>query len=260
MKKTTMMLVAATVGAIIVIAIFTFIFKGGAGLWSAIKWFFLIAIILGIIAALIFAAFWLFSKKKIDLVQVHKDRIIKACKLNAVPYKQKLAMRSQGDDWAGRTLGNVIGLCMIKHAPKMDKKGEDYDETLVVTQKTWQDLIFIAFRPPGILNNIFSITEVVGGTREDYSRLSGDTIYMNGMTFAPEIYNILFLSHHWEHRHIIDETISGNIYRYTIEQFLKELATMMEDAIDTSPRHKKEQEKANIQQFAVPRIPQQPQQ
>lgn len=254
--KTSHIIIAVGAGALLMVAVFVFITSGAKGIAVMIKNFLLLGLILLAIGLVVAGVIWLFQTKKVDLVAVHKERIVKACRLNQVPYIQMLKMKSHGDDWAGRTIGNIVGMCVIKHAPLQKVSGDgEYEQKLEVTQEKWKDLIFVTFRPPGLINKLFNNTEVVGGTREDYSTLSGDTVFLNGMTFAPEIYNILFLSHHWEHRHIIDETITGNIYRYTLEQNLKELSTMMEDAIDASPRHKKAQEVSNIQNLPQGMVP-----
>lgn len=253
--KTGTVIALVGAGAFLMIAIFVFITSGAAGIATIIKNLLIWSLVLIAIGLIVAGVIWLFQTKKVDLVAVHKERVIKACRLNQVPYRQVLMMRSHGDDWASRILGNVVGMCIIKHAPLQEVTGEEYEQKLEVTQETWKDLIFVTFRPPGLINKLFNNNEVVGGTREDFSTLSGDSVYLNGMTFAPEIYSILFLSHHWEHRHIIDETIKGNIYRYTLEQNLKELSTMMEDAIDASPKHKKAQEVSNIQNLPQGMVP-----
>lgn len=253
--KTSHMVMLIAAGAMVMVTIFVIITSGAAGIATMIKNILIWGLILVAIGLIVAGVIWLFQTKKIDLVAVHKERVVKACRLNQVPYLQLLKMRSYGDDWASRTLGTIVGMCVIKHAPMQIVEGEGYEQDLEVAQDQWEDLIFVTFRPPGFINKLFGNVEVVGGTKEDFSRLSGDTVFLNGMTFAPEIYNILFLSHHWEPRHIIDETIKGNIYRYTLEQNLKELSTMMEDAIDASPRHKKAQEVSNIQNLPAPVVP-----
>ena len=251
-NNTVKYLIGGGIVAFILTVVFVVWRYGLIGIWNLIQKLMLWLLILGAIGIIVFIVIWLFKPKKIDLIAVHKDSIIEACKLNQHPFKQKLYMQAYGDNWSVRHVGEIVGTCMIKAAPKRtDDTKPGKEKVLTVTDKKYEDLLFIAFYN-NKLDKVFGSPEVVMGTLDDFSNLSVDIVYLRGMNFAPKLYNILFLSHHWESRHLIDETITSNIYRYTIQENLKELATMMEDAIDASPAHKKKQEIQNIQVLPVP--------
>ena len=244
MKDTTKFLIGGVIVVIIGVIIFTIFNYGGAGFLVLLKKLGFYLLIVAFFAAIVFGIFWIYQVKQIDLIAVHRDNIIEACKRNQTPYKQTLTFSSQGDNWAQRELGRVVGYCMIKSAPKrvLDKEGE-----FKLIDETYKDMLFLAWRPPGLFNWLFNTCEVVAGTKDDFSRLSGDVVYLRGMTFAPKIFGVFFLSHHWEEREFIDETIKENIFRYTLQEALKNFATIVEDAIDASPAHKKKQEVSNVQ-------------
>lgn len=250
-KNTIKYLIGGGIVALILTLVFVVWRYGLNGLLFLFKKFMLWALILFAIGIVVFIVIWLFKKQKIDLVAVHKDNIISACKMNQHPFKQKLYMQAYGDNWSVRYVGDIVGSCMIKSAPRrIDKTKKGEEQQLKVIDKKYENLIFIAFYN-SFMDRIIGKPEVVMGTLDDFTNLSGDIVYLRGMTFSPKLYEILFLSHHWESRHLIDETITSNIYRYTIQENLKELATMMEDAIDASPQHKKKQEIQNIQVLPV---------
>ncbi len=253
-KNALKYIVGGGVVAFILVVIFVVWRYGMIGILGLAKKIGLGLLILAAIGIVVYVVIWLFQTKKIDLVAVHKDNIIGACKLNQHPFRQKLYMQAYGDNWSVRYVGDIVGSCMIKGAPKRLEETPEGEERKLVNApdvKSYDNLLFIAFQR-GMFDRIFGKPEVVMGTLDDFTNLSGDIVYLRGMTFAPKLYDILFLSHHWESRHLIDETITSNIYRYTIQENLKELATMMEDAIDASPAHKKKQEIQNIQVIPVP--------
>lgn len=241
-------------GAFILTVIFVLWKYGAQGLFAVVKKLALWSLILFAIFLVVFLVVWLFQKKKIDMVHVHKERVRDACKLNEAPYKQTLMFKAYGDDFGTRRVGSVIGVSQIYAEPpkrivkKVNGDGDEEIEYKPATEK-YRRLIFVAFTPPGLFNRLFGNFEIAAGIREDFYSLSADVIYLNGMTFAPPLYEIFFLSHHWENRALIDETIKGNIFRMTFQEGLKEMAEITEESIDLSPKHVKQKEVSNMQQM-----------
>ena len=153
-------------------------------------------------------------------------------------------------------VGEVVGVSMIQSEPlKTVSVGEHGERILHTDADVYKRLILVVFRPPGFLGKFMAAAmnknNIAAGPPEDFTNLSGDNIYMNGMTFAPELYGLFFLSHHWQDRNIIDETIKDTVHRYTLQEVLKDTASIVDDAIAASPRHQKEQQKQNVQQIPV---------
>ena len=242
---------------LIIVVVWRYGAQGVMVMFQKIVFYGLILAIIGLVVAVVW---WLFKKHELDMIHVHYQRIVSACRASKNAYKQEVYLRSQSDDWATRELGEVIGVCQIVSSSKRVKTNEGLKYTLSVPKgEKYEKMIFLAYRPKGLFNKIFSDllgnVNVVAGTPEDFSPLSASVIYLNGLTFSPPLYKILFLSHHWERRHFIDETIKENIFRYTLQETLKEIATIVDDAVDASPAHKKKQETQMVQQLPV-NIPQ----
>jgi len=230
-------------------------FYGAQGIFALMRKLVFWVFIASILVVLALGIYWLLKKQKLDLVHIHRQRIIEACKANGNDYRQQLFFRSVGDNWNIRPVGDIVGLCMIKSvAGRIKERLTSGEEVFKVVEQGY-DLIFVTVRPPGLLHKWFGglldSEKVIGGVPADYTNLSASVVYLNGMTFSPPLFGIMFLSHHWDKNFMIDETITQNIYRYQLAENLKELATMMEDAIDASPSHKKKQEIQNIQQVPV---------
>lgn len=219
---------------------------------------FFYTLILAAVGGVIALIWWLFKTQRLDMVHIHHQRILKACKSARPPYQQQLWFRSTSEEWASRYVGDIIGMSMIQSIPqrKVSKEGLETRKSLAEEGQKYERVIFVAFRPPGFFNRVFGwllgSDQIVMGSPEDFTPLGASIVYMKGLTFAPPLYEILTLAHHWERRHFIDETIKENIYRYTLQENLKELATMIDDAIDASPSHRKKQETQVIQQVPIP--------
>lgn len=227
---------------------------GARGIFAVLQKLVLYTMVLVVVGGVVALVFWLFKTQRLDMVHIHHQRLVSTCEANGNPFKQQLWFRSEDDNWSTRYVGDIVGMCQIQAAPSRIIQKEGLKQTLKLAgeEQKYEKMIFIAFRSPGFINRwfprLFGSTTIVAGTAEDFSPLSASMVFMRGMTFSPPLYEILTLSHHWERRHFIDETIKENIYRYTLQENLKELATMIDDAIDASPSHKKKQETQAIQQ------------
>lgn len=246
------------IGAFIIVVIVVWWRFGAQGIVIMLQKIILYTLILAAIGAVLALVYWLFKTQRLDMVHIHHQRLVNTCEANSPPFKQQLWFRSEDDNWATRYVGDIVGMCMIQAAPKRQAVKKGYETTLTVAnpEKGYEKIVFIAFRSPGFFNRwfpkLFGQTDLIMGTPDDFSPLSASLVFMRGLTFAPPLYDILTLAHHWERRHFIDETIKENIYRYTLQENLKEIATMIDDAIDASPSHKKKQETQLIQQVPIP--------
>ena len=84
-----------------------------------------------------------------------------------------------------------------------------------------RNLYWIAFK-----RGFMTPPELFCGTKEDFTHLSGSIIYLNGMAFAPPIFDIFYLAQKWQDTHLIDETVSQTVRRYLLQEFLKEQKTL----------------------------------
>ena len=215
--------------------------------WLAVITYFAYALIfLLIIGTIIGAIIWLFKTQRIDMIHIHKQRIINACKLCRPPFKQALMFRGS-DEIEGRIIGEVVGVAMTKNIPiRLDPEQREFlvqkgaKEKDIKEAMKPQDLYWIAFK-----KGMFS-TELFCGMKEDFTHLSGSIIYLNGMTFAPPLYDVFYLARRWHETRTIDETIAQTIRRYVLQEFLKEEKTIFDDVLAISPQHQKALEQTRM--------------
>jgi hypothetical protein len=240
------------IGAFLVSVVFILWRYGAKGFVVVMKQLLIFTLVLAVLFGIIYGVVWFYIRRQVDMVQVHKERIIDTCRISKHPYSQTIALKAHMNDFEVRELGKVIGTCAIQAEPQktefVDKDGNVKYKHL---QNRWRQMFFVAFKPPGFINFLTGSKEVVAGVREDFGVFSSSVIYMNGMTLAPKVHGLFFLWHHWQDTILIDDTIRKNIYRLTMTEMLKDEAALMEDAVDISPKHVKEKERRNVQDVPI---------
>jgi hypothetical protein len=217
-----------------------------------------------VLTLIVVAVWWLFRTQRLDLIHIHKQRIIAACKMNKPSFKQLLMFRGS-DELEGRVVGEVLGIAMTKSSPlRLDDEQKANlmargatAEQIKEIQKP-RDLYWMAFK-----RAMLRPVEIFCGTREDFTHLSGSIIYLKGMAFSPPLYDIYFLATRWQQTSLIDETTTFTIRRYVLQEFLKEEKTIFDDVLAISPQHQKALEQSRMrtiqQDLSAPKQPQQPQ-
>lgn len=236
-----------------------------------IFWWVIFAI--AIIGLIVFVVVWLLKKHRIDMIRVTKQRIVKACQL--CPPKQNQELWFIGShELEHRYIGNVIGVAKAKSEPvfkEYEDKSSNPPTKKMKQVKPSMDLTFIAFKQPVPFPlSLFNIPKVFcgltwknnGQTYSDFTHLSSNIIYLKGMTFAPELYGIYFLSQHFKDTFMVDEVISQLIYRYVLQDNLSEIKNIVDDALGISPTHRKIMERTKVHEITGGYVspPQPPQQ
>lgn len=211
-----------------------------------------------ILGAIIFLVLWLLRKQRVDMIHIMKQRIVKACQLCPPKERQQIWFKGS-DDLEHRYIGEVVGVAKAKSEPIyekiIDKEGEESSKQI----KDPMDITFIAFkRPVPFPLSLFNTPKIYcgltwtnnGKTYSDFSHLSANVVYLRGMTFAPELYGIYFLSHHFKDTFMIDEVVKELIYRYGIQDNLSEFKNIVDDALGISPAHQKILEKSKMHQIS----------
>ncbi len=201
-----------------------------------------IVILGGILAFIVGVLVWLFTKRKVDVLAKRNKGFIDSCKASKNPIKQELWFR--GDSFLStRKIGNVVGVCIASTAPEHQVIiGKDKKKSLRSLPDTVKDVVFIAFRGgfPFAKPKLFIAKESdIGG---GFKSLSASKIFLSGTTFAATLYDMYFLSHHWKDTTFIDKTVKEDCQRYTLQEYLREMKTHVDAAVDLDPRHVKVKE------------------
>jgi hypothetical protein len=189
------------------------------------------------------------------MLHIAKQRIIKACELHRLAYRQEFRSRgSAKDNISWSTLGYITGICIMKTNPK-HKIIEEEDEMTGYKIKKKEvieeskDLFILSFNKGSPFPlSLFDDTQLFFGYSTDISNPSAGVVYANGI-LAPQIFGIFFLANHFEKTYMIDESIKDLIYRYMLQENLSEIKNIVDDAIAISPEHQKKIERSNLETF-----------
>ena len=215
-------------------------------IFIGLLWFF------AIVGLIIWAVVWLLSKQRSDMIHIFKQRVNAACKLFRPPYVQEVWLWGDPkNSIPSRRIGYCSGVCKIKTHPvrRVDKSTNEYGvviEDHVVVEEA-KDLFFVSFNEgKSFPMSLFDEEKIFLGVREDISEFDGSKIFFYGV-LAPEIYGCFTLARHWERTNVVDEPIKETIYRYVIQDFLKEIKNITDDALAISPEHQKKLERSNME-------------
>lgn len=204
-------------------------------------------IIIFMIFLIVVAVWWLFKTQRLDMIHIHKQRIVGACKMNKPTFKQYLMFRGS-EELEGRIIGEVLGIAMTKSVPVQltpsqlaGLKEKNIPEDKIKEFIKPKVLYWITFK-----RSFMNPPEIFCGTREDFTHLAGSIIYLNGMAFAPPLYDVYFLAKRWQETELIDETITFSIRRYVLQEFLKEEKNIFDDVLAISPQHQKALEQSRM--------------
>ncbi len=239
------------IGIVFVILILLFVIiwlwkrkLGFATVWVTYGFAIMILMVIGLLVG---AVWWLFKTQRLDMIHIHKQRIISACKINKPAFKQILMFRGS-DELEGRVIGEVLGVAMTKSVPVTltDDEHKKLKERKITDSQIKEfirpkKLFWITFK-----RSFINPVEIFCGTREDFTHLSGSVIYLKGMAFSPPLYDVYFLAKRWQETELIDETITFAIRRYVLQEFLKEEKNIFDDVLAISPQHQKALEQSRM--------------
>jgi len=229
--------------------------RRGVRFIKILTYFVWVAFAVLILGAVIFLVLWLLRRQRVDMIHIMKQRIVKACQLCPPKSTQQLWFMG-GTELEHRYIGDVIGIAKAKSEPIVKiTKDKKTDKEIVNQLKSPMDLTFIAFkRPVPFPLSLFNSPKLYCGLTwenngkkySDFTHLSSHVIYLKGMTFAPEMYGIYFLSHHFKDTFMVDEVVKELIYRYSIQDNLSEFKNIADDLLGISPQHRKIMERTRI--------------
>jgi len=222
-------------------------------------YFIIVAVVICVLIAIVFLALWLFRKQRTDMIHITKQRIIKACELCPPKSKQTLWFMG-GTQLETRFIGNVIGIAKAKTEPIFQiVKDKKTDKEHAEKVRDAMDLTFIAFKKPVPFPlSLFTSADLFlglgwedkGVKYSDFTHLSANIVYLNGMTFAPQLFGMFFLSQHFTHTFMMDEVISQLIYRYTLQDNLSEIKNIVDETLGISPQHRKIMERSKVHEIS----------
>lgn len=235
---------------IFMLFLLSYLFNHSKGFGTVLTWFFIYIFLFGILGLIIFAIIWLLKVHRIDMIHIFRERIIQAAKLNRPKVDQQLYM--MGDHVLERRfIGHVEGICQIFTEPLkvlVDDKESDVEQKKIQSTGLINRITLITFRvSKGLLARLFSSTEIVACIDGDFTDLNGDIVYLRGMSFAPPLFGLLWLSKHYHDTNLIDETAKENINRYVMQELLKETMNIVNDGMAIHPQYQKEREKSLLQ-------------
>lgn len=201
--------------------------------------------VIGILALIIVTVLWLFKPKRIDGIELNKEKIIKAGKLNAPTFRQELYFKGS-EEWEYKRIGFIEGLCRVKSIiGRESKKSKEVEEDCILFKKS--DGLFSFLLP----------MQIVRVKRNERTSLNADKVFLKAMSFTPEVFGFLFLPNRFREEEYaeVEKIATGEIRRYSLQEVLKEEINIIQDAIAISPRHQKELEKQNMQ-TVIPMPPQ----
>lgn len=173
---------------------------------------------------------------------------------NAPETKQLLYFRGDGSTELGsKKIGYILGISRILVEKSFntftkDKKGN----TIIKKDKKGKPITEIKVIPEDCIVYKRSLTPILSWLEEkkivrvlqhERSSLSGDVVYLYDGCFAPELYGFSYLSKRFLDTETIDQSVAKAIYRYQLQDNLKELKVITSESIAISPHHQKLLEK-----------------
>ncbi len=228
------------------------VFGRGKGLWTIAKTLMIVfgvAIILGLIVYLVYL---IFKKTQVDAVRLNKQRILKACFANRPGFTQQLYFEGS-TEWENHKVGVIKGICQIKSQEVVGEQEIKFnrDGKEEVIKKPKYRLFYedcIAFkRSDAFFLSWFMPYQIVRVTKEERSSLNSDIVFLKSMAFTPELYGFLYLPSRYRDTVKIDQQVTEEIHRFTLQNLLQEQINIVQETLAISPRHQKELEKQNTQ-------------
>ncbi len=250
--------IAIIIAVVVLIFVFVLWQFGAKGIFTVLKYFIIIAVVMLILGLIIFAIFWLFKRHKKEMVHIMRNNIINTSRINKSPINQELCLMG-GLPFSERKIGNILGFAVIKSGIK--KMYSPNNGGLIELDKP-KDVVFVTFSDGGKLKTLFSGYEVFAGIYPDDFKndLTAPQVYINdeGFGLSPQLYKMLWCSKHWNQKHLIEDTAKETIHRLIIEDNLNNLQDVIMKGVMVDPKER--EEKSLAEQMGLDKkIPVQPQ-
>lgn len=227
-------------------------FNRGKPISVIIIYYFGVLTVFGIFAGIVSLIMWFLKPQRKDMVWIAKQRIIAACKSCRPLYKQELRFRGESE-LETRFIGFIHGICRIRSEELRYIEREEVTGTEHLEKSSdSKDMYLIAFKKgTGLIASILFPVEVVIGTKDDFTNLNMDTVYIKDICFAPKMYDLLVPAKHYKDTHLLDEPIKNLIYRYGLQENLVEFREIAADYLAISPQYQKARNMSKAQEFGI---------
>jgi len=222
---------------------------------------FIIVFVLGVLAAIAYAVWWLFFKKhKFDATYMNAKSLKRAGRMSKPDNIKDLYL--SGDKAHSRVrIGRIIGYCRIQIMKKigvLDEEGKqvyeqdpnDQNNKIEKTMLAKEEQDIFIIEKKGFPMNIFEEETIVRVRPEDHDDLVGD-VTLKGFSLL-QISEYFFLNNDYLDVRQIDFSILKEAQRGIFFEHLKDSKEILDKAIGLDSQHKKEIENKNL--YEIPQI------
>lgn len=254
--------IAIFIAIFILIVIFVIIWWrfGSQGIFSVIFWFVIACIVVAFIGLIFFLVYWIFFKThKKDAVHILKQKIISACKSTPQIINQELWFLGDNIRFMNK-IGKVLGICRIQSSEiEKYQYNKEQKRDLPSAFQECKIIYFITINK-GLISRLFGDYDVVGLFEDDiyHKQLSYPRIYVLDSMFSYNLYEILWCSKHFREEWNIDLSMKKNIYRMTLQEVLKDLPNLLDNAMDLDSKYRKDVSLTQGQVIGIQPQPKQP--
>jgi len=233
---------------------------GGQGILKVALFFAIGCFIVAFLGLIFYAIYWIFFKThKKDAIHILKQKIIRACKSTPQTINQELWFLGDNIRFMSK-IGNIVGICRVQGS---EVKKYTMDEKLKKEiPKAFQEskVIYFITIGKGFISKLFGDYDVVGLFEEDiyHKQLSYPKIYVLDSMFSYSLYEVLWCSKHFREEWNIDLTMKDSIYRMTLQEVLKDLPNLLDNAMDLDSKYRKDQSLTQGQTMGIQAQPKQP--
>jgi hypothetical protein len=223
-----------------------YLLMGFQGVWKIIKGISIFLLIIGCIALAVYLIWFLFIRKqKFDVTAVNKKKLSIAGQYQCPETIKNRDLRLSGDRGHSSVIfGKIKGFLKIRvlnrklvfenNKPVYHEEGDRRTPLYQLSDEV-QDVFIV--KKGGFLSNIFEDPKVVRIKPEDHSELVGDvTVY--GVNLVP-ISEYWFLEKDYLDVRTIDRSILLEAERGVLFESLKDMKTMLDQAINLDQKHRK---------------------
>ncbi len=229
---------------LIIVIIFVVIWLkfGGLGILEVIKWFVIVCFIVAFLGLIFYAVYWIFFKThKKDAVHILKQKIVRACKSTPQIINQELWFLGDNIRFMSK-IGKIVGVCRIQSSEtERYEENKELKKDIPTAFEECKTIYFLTI-DKGLISRIFGDYDVVGLFEKDiyHKQLSYPRIYVLDSMFSYSLYEILWCSKHFREEWAIDLSMKKNIYRMTLQEVLKDLPNLLDNAMDLDSKYRKD--------------------
>lgn len=234
---------------LVTFAIVLYIF-GHKGIFTVFIVLIVTFILMFIVGTIFFIVIKLIFPPKPDMLQITKQRIIQGAEMREPENKVLVYLMGDGRDFERKYLGELGGITRTilppatKEVEMSDYKNAKDKSKFIKIRGKWNEKIgepkeffFITLKA-----GMFASPKVIGVLRKDLSNPNMSEIYIKDTTLNPPFGGVYFPSKYDNQSHMIEERLADYVKKYTMEDLLRDMKVIVDDAIQSSPAHQKAME------------------